>query len=278
MNCEEARQKIAIKDVLETFNLFPVKENRRTAFYFALDRDEKVPSFSVDYIKNKAFDFGTGRSYDVVSIVQMIKKCSVSDALQYLSGLTFSNTKINAEVKHSEPDYQIQKVDDLKHLALIQYLESRKIIRYENLVKEVHYKIKGKYFFGVGFYNNSGGIEIRNKYSKICLGQKDITLIRNEMNFKNEVIVFEGFFDYLTFVNIDVFCNDTSDIIVLNSTSMLFRAKEILSSYSRIVLFLDNDKNGFVNKARIISQYKNVEDFSMIYSDFKDLNEWYKKQ
>jgi hypothetical protein len=51
MNCEEIKQKIGIRTVLESFHLFPVKENRKTAFYFALDREEKVPSLSVDFEK-----------------------------------------------------------------------------------------------------------------------------------------------------------------------------------------------------------------------------------
>lgn len=62
MNCEEIKQKVGIRTVLESFDLFPVKENVKTAFYLALDRDEKVPSLSVDFVKNKAFDFGTGKA------------------------------------------------------------------------------------------------------------------------------------------------------------------------------------------------------------------------
>ncbi len=36
--------------------------------------------------------------------------------------------------------------------------------------------------------------EIRNKYSKICLGKKDVTLIKNDLKTSNEIVVFEGFF------------------------------------------------------------------------------------
>jgi hypothetical protein len=57
MNCEKIKNIVSIKSVLESFNLFPVKANKKTAFYFALDREEKVPSLSVDFVKNKAFDF-----------------------------------------------------------------------------------------------------------------------------------------------------------------------------------------------------------------------------
>ena len=59
MNCEEVKEKINIRTVLESFHLFPAKDNGKTGFYFALDREEKVPSLSVDFVKNKAFDFGT---------------------------------------------------------------------------------------------------------------------------------------------------------------------------------------------------------------------------
>jgi hypothetical protein len=45
MNCEEIKQKIDIRTVLEMFGRFPVKENKRSAFYFALDREEKHPAF-----------------------------------------------------------------------------------------------------------------------------------------------------------------------------------------------------------------------------------------
>ena len=85
MNCEEVKEKISIRMVLESVNLFPVKENRKTAFYFALDREEKIPSLSVDFVKNKAFDFGTGKSYDVISIVQQMNQCSVSKASEIKS-------------------------------------------------------------------------------------------------------------------------------------------------------------------------------------------------
>ena len=78
-----------------------------------------------------------------------------------------------------------------------------------------------KKYFGIGFYNNSGGVEIRNKYSKICLGKKDITVIKIQDHRNNEICVFEGFFDYLTLKNIEKSENVTSDYLILNTTAML---------------------------------------------------------
>ncbi|KUJ56867.1 MULTISPECIES: toprim domain-containing protein [Chryseobacterium] len=274
MNCEEIKQKVDIRTVLESFNLLPVKNNKKTAFYFALNREEKIPSLSVDYVKNKAFDFGTGRSYDVISIVQQIKQCSVSEALKYLEKFEFSiQNKIQNIESKTEKEYEILKVNDIKHFALIQYLTSRKVDKQIHLVKEIHYKLNGKRVFGIGFFNNSGGVEIRNKYSKICLGKKDVTLIKTEPNVYNEIIIFEGFFDYLTFKDMDTEPN--ADFLILNSTAMIFKVENELKKYDKISLFLDNDKNGKSVATKIQEKFKNVEDCSIIYRDFVDLNEWF---
>ena len=126
MNCSEAKN-ISIKAVLESFSFFPSKENSRTAFYFALDREEKTPSLSVDFIKNTAFDFGTGKSYDSISIVQAVKKCSVSDALKYLEQFNFSFQKQNLKLENLPKGYEIIDVKEIQHPALIHYLKSRNV-------------------------------------------------------------------------------------------------------------------------------------------------------
>ncbi|WP_312903250.1 toprim domain-containing protein, partial [Chryseobacterium taichungense] len=66
-----------------------------------------------------------------------------------------------------------------------------------------------------------------------------------------------------------------SDYLILNSTVMLFKAIKTLSEYDKIYLFLDNDSNGNITKNKILMNYKHVEDCSLIYRDFKDLNEWF---
>ena len=276
MNCEEVKQKVSIRMVLESFNLFPVKENRKTAFYFALDREEKIPSFSVDFVKNKAFDFGMGKSYDVISIVQQMNQCSVSAALKYLEEFEFSAHK-NEEIEKTDQSksYKILRVGAIKHPALIQYLKLRKVYEQKDLVKEIEYEMNNKKYFGIGFYNNSGGVEIRNKYSKICLDEKDVTMIKNTLSKTNEVIIFEGFFDYLTYKNLERQDNSNTDYLILNSTSMLFKTDIEFKEYGKISLFLDNDANGNLTKEIIHKKYGNVEDCSLLYAGFKDLNEWF---
>jgi len=210
--------------------------------------------------------------------VQLMKKCSVSEALKYLSTFDFSmqNEFLNAEMKFQQ-SYKILEIKEIQHPALIQYLKSRKVIEQKHLIKEIHYELEGKKYFGIGFQNNSGGFEIRNPYSKICLGNKNITLIKGENNPNSEIAVFEGFFDYLTFRNLETE-NPTCDYLILNSTAMLFKAEQKLKGYDKISLFLDNDANGNAVKEKIQNQYQNVEDCSLIYHGYKDLNKWFCKK
>ncbi|EKB56715.1 hypothetical protein [Bergeyella zoohelcum] len=93
MNYRQANENISIKEVLESFSLFPSKEHPKTAYYYAINQQERTPSLLVNYVKNIAFDFGTGKQYDVVSIIQDLKQCSVSDALESLKRFAFSFQK-----------------------------------------------------------------------------------------------------------------------------------------------------------------------------------------
>ena len=271
MNCSEAKN-ISIKAVLESFSLFPSKENSRTAFYFALDREEKTPSLSVDFIKNTAFDFGTGKSYDSISIVQAVKKCSVSDALKYLEQFNFSFQKQNLKLENLPKGYEIIDVKEIQHPALIHYLKSRNVEDQKKWVEEIHYRMNDKNYFGIGFKNDSGGYEIRNAYSKICLDKKDITSIKND---SKDVRIFEGFFDFLSFKKVENYLEkETSDYIILNSVSMIHKIKNEIGNYKNIELYFDNDEAGTRAVEIIKNDLKNAEDCRVLYSDFKDLNDW----
>ena len=271
MNCSEAKN-ISIRAVLESFSLFPSNENSRTAFYLAIDREEKTPSLSVDFSKNTAFDFGTGKSYDIISIVQTMKKCSVSDALKYLEQFNFSFQEQNLKLENLPKGYEIIDVKKIQHPALLDYLKNRNVEDQKKWVEEIHYRMNDKDYFGIGFKNDSGGYEIRNAYSKICLGKKDITSIKND---SKDVRVFEGFFDFLSFKKVENYLEkETSDYIILNSVSMIHKVKNSLENYKNIELYFDNDEAGTRAVEIIKTDLKNAEDCRILYSSFKDLNDW----
>lgn len=272
MNCKQANTQISIRRVLESFSLFPSKDNSKAAFYFAFDREEKTPSLFVNFINNVAFDFGTGKKYDVVSLVQGIKQCSVSQALEYLSQFDFSFQQQICNITKNESKYEILSISEVKHNALIQYLKERRIENNIHLLKEIHYKISNKKYFGISFKNDANGYEVRNKYSKICIGRKDITTIKNNSNCLR---IFEGFMDYLFFKQMEKFLKkESSDYVILNSVTMIFKLEKIIKSYEKIELYFDNDEAGnrATNEVKQLNPY--VEDNRILYQNYKDLNDF----
>ena len=272
MNCKQANIQISIRNVLESFSLFPSKDNSKTAFYFAFDREEKTPSLFVNFVKNIAFDFGTGKKYDIVSLVQGIKLCSVSEALEYLSQFDFSFQQQICNITKDESKYEILSISEVKHNALIQYLKERRIKNNIHILKEIHYKISNKKYFGIGFKNDANGYEVRNKYSKICIGRKDITTIKNK---SNNLRIFEGFMDYLSFIEMKKTLEEQlSDYVILNSVSMIFKLEKIIENYEKIELYFDNDEAGnrATNEVKQLNPY--VEDNRILYQNYKDLNDF----
>ncbi|RRQ46317.1 toprim domain-containing protein [Chryseobacterium sp. SC28] len=107
--------------------------------------------------------------------------------------------------------------------------------------------------------------------------KKDVSVIRlnqesdDRFNNKN-VVVFEGFMDLLSFVEMKRFFK--GDVLVMNSIALLNKTKEHLKNYSEIHLFLDNDQAGKVCKDEILKTFPKANDCSEIYSEHKDLNEF----
>ena len=275
MNCKQANENISIREILESFSLFPSKDNRRTAFYLAFDREEKTPSLSVNFEKNTAFDFGTGMKYDNVSLVQGIKKCSVSEALEYLKRFDYSiSTNQKNETDNFKPKsgYQILDIKELEHPSLMEYLKSRKLDSLKSELKEIHYELNGKNYFGLGFKNDSDGYEIRNPYIKLCLGKKDLTSVNNQ---SQTLRIFEGFSDYLSFKILEKSLEkEPSDYIILNSISMISKVKNQLENYQQIELYLDNDRTGDSVTEILKKQNPNVSDERILFKNHKDLNEF----
>lgn len=279
MNCKTANENINIREILESFSLFPSKENLKSAFYFAFDRKERTPSVIVNFGKNTAFDFGTGKQYDNVSLVQTIKKCSVSEALEHLKQFEFSSFENNQNKKNeqnsdkkSKPNHEILEIKNVEHSSLLSYLQTRNLESQKSELKEIHYSLNDKKYFGLAFQNDSGGYEIRNPLIKICLGKKDISRVKNG---SETLRIFEGFTDYLSFKILEKSIEkEPSDYLILNSVSMLFKAKTELENYPKIELYFDNDEVGNLATEQLISLHENISDERILFKNHKDLNEF----
>lgn len=277
MNTNQARE-IQIEKVLQNLGCQPTKSNENEAWYLSPFRIEKTASFKLNRKINRWFDHGEQKGGNVIDFVIEKFGFNVTEALSYLkkfdSFFSFQNKVFETPVKEQNNENHIEKIIPIQHLALIQYLKSRGITKFqtEDNLKEVHYTIKDKKYFAIGFENRSGGFEIRSKYAKICLGKKDITIISNQSQILR---IFEGFFDYLSFIQIrDNRSLEQSHYLVLNSVALITKNLSVLQNYQKIELYLDNDTTGNKYTEIIKEAFKNSIDCRETFKDCKDLNEF----
>lgn len=243
--------------------------------------DEKTPSFKIHTEKNRWYDHAQGIGGNILDLVMALNRCDFSEALRLLSNGDFSFSQANHPVQpkksvKSEPDdFEILSVKPLLKAPLVEYVKSRKLDLdiAKRYLQEIEYKRKGKTFFSIAFSSDRDGYETRNAYFKGCIGTKSITTIKGN---GESLSIFEGFFDFLsalTYYKLDSF---KGDVIVLNSTALKGELDELLYSdvYSKIYLFLDNDKTGNKAKQHFYSINQKCVDCSNIYSNFSDFNEF----
>ena len=274
MNCTQFN-KISVEEILQSLGHFPTKQTEKEAWFLNPFSKENNASFKINKRINSWYLFSEGIGGNNIDFMKKYLNASISEVLNWAENQNFSSfhqqTK-SQKLFNLRKTYEILEVKEIQHPALIQYLKSRKVEAQKHLVSEIHYQMNDKKYFGIGFKNDSEGFEIRNAYSKICLDKKDITTIKNN---SKSLRIFEGFFDFLSFKNIEKSLeNETSDYMILNSVSMINKIKNSLENYEKIDLYFDNDEAG--NRAvEIIKNEKiEAEDCRVLYSDFKDLNEW----
>ncbi|MBC5833733.1 DNA primase [Flavobacterium sp. F372] len=279
MNIEKAKQ-IPIELVLKKMNYTPSKTNGFDVWYLSPLHDEKTASFKINTKINRWYDHGLQKGGNIIDFIAFKFNYTIPEVLKFLENYSdesiFSfqkQKKCETKFIKSTTEIKIIKVIEIQHFALKQYLENRKIYHFENEpnLREVHYEVNGKKYFGIGFQNRSNGFEIRSKYAKICIGKKDISLIVKGDKNKKNIRIFEGFTDYISFKHLK---KNSSDYLILNSIAMINRCDEILSNYDEIELYFDQDEAGNLYTKTTLEKFKIAKDCRGFYKDFKDLNEW----
>ena len=275
MNCNQFNT-IPLEEVLFSIGHLPTKQNEKEAWYLNPFGTENHASFKLNKRLNIWYLFSEGIGGNNIDFMKRYLNTSISEVLDWAENQNFSsfhNQKIlNRNFENFVKTYEITEVKEIQHSALLEYLKSRKVENQTEYVKEIHYQMNGKNYFGIGFKNDSDGYEIRNAYSKICLGKKDISII--SIN-SNSIRIFEGFFDFLSFKNVENYLEkEASDYLILNSVSMIAKIKNTIKNYENIELYFDNDEAGNRAVEMIKSENENAEDCRILYSDFKDLNDW----
>lgn len=278
MNFDKIKQEISIAFYLKSLGYKPQFENEYTARFIAPYRADTNPSLSVNISTNLFFDHGLGRGGNIIQLAALINNCSDYEAAKILI------EQKNSFSFHCKPNFEkrespiiITSVKEISNKWLIQYLHSRKIpiSLARQYCKEVHYENREKQYYAIGFPNNSKGYELRNAYFKGCTN-KEISTIELSESQKNDnwCLLFEGFFDFLSYLTLRNRKAPKYKTIILNSISNINKTIPILKKHDLVITYLDNDNAGKNGLEKLRNSGINIDDRSYKYASVNDLNEF----
>ena len=294
MNIEQAKG-IAMSEIMEKIGHLPAKKKAADIWYLSPFRNEKTASFHVNTARNVWYDFGEAKGGDVISFVCTYLKGygedhTVVDALRWLKNM-MPHPSSNLFITTEEPvqaceTLTLQKLHDLKHRGLINYLDSRGIPlalakKYlkEALIQNANTRRK---FYALSLRNEENGYELRNKFFKGCIAPKSISFIRGTKSPASEIHVFEGVMDFLSVIAQQKGYHLDGDVVILNSVACLPKAIPYLKNYTyeTVYSWLDNDIAGKKASQTLKSFVEKETNFSFmsmnnIYAPYKDVNAWH---
>ena len=288
-----------IVEYLERKGIKPVRRTPAYALYRSPFREDTHPSFKVDTEKNLWIDYAEGRGGSIIDLCMRLEGCTLLEAIRQLGRNAPDDTAHSPQrerVQDTSKQESIRQaaangarrmigISDTLPSHLQKYLTEDRCINIEKampFLRSISYEVRGLHYQAIGFANQSGGYELRDSGSfKGTIAPKDITPIfmdrsRNKVTDKIQpVCVFEGFMDFLSFLSMKE--EVTSACLVLNSVSNVARAIRYLNDrhLTHIRAFLDNDDAGRKATNDFIWAGFKVEDMSVHYGRFKDLNEYH---
>ena len=283
---------IGIRQFLAWRGILPKYERNGYGMYLSPLREERTPSFKVDYVQNLWYDFGLGEGGTLLTLVMRLERCDSREAVRRLqngekrdagsASLSPGIYKRPAVGGPSSvmrpatvPALRILSDAPLRHPALVGYLSSRGIVPSvaAAFCREVRYEVNGRAFFAVGFRNDAEGWELRSARFKGGSSPKHITTIDNQ---SDTVIAFEGFMDFLAYLSLKYSERLRIDATVLNSVVNLPKAVPFISRHPVIHAFFDNDEAGRKATANLIRLCPRSEviDQSHFYRGHKDVNDY----
>lgn len=287
-----------IVEYLERKGIKPVRRTPSYALYRSPLREETHPSFKVDTQKNLWIDYAEGRGGSIIDLCMRLEGCTLSEAICRLGQQTASADETyslpsseprigfnQTSTKQASETRRLISISDTLPPHLQEYLTKVRCIDLEKakpFLKCISYEIRGRRYQAIGFANQSGGYELRDNGSfKGTIAPKDITLIFTDKQTEHAidkplpVCVFEGFMDFLSFLSMKE--EIASHCLVMNSVSNVARTVRCLNDrhLPNIRAFLDNDNAGRRTVQEFVKVGFKVEDMSVHYKGFKDLNEFH---
>ena len=230
----KAIDKFPIREYLAARGIRPVKDRGYYGLYHSPLREDRTPSMKVDYDKNLWIDYGAGEGGTLIDLVMRMERCDAGEAMRRLEqrisetpAFSFHGYS-NPVPPHHESVITIEQICPLENPALLAYLTERSIdlAAARAHCSEVHYRVAGKFYFAIGFRNDAGGWELRSPQFKGSSAPKSITTFDRH---GDTALLFEGFFDLLSYLTLQHKATPTADTAVLNSVVNLPRALPFLS-------------------------------------------------
>ena len=284
-------KRYSIMEYLERKGVKPVRKTPAYAMYRSPFREETHPSFKVDREKNLWIDYAEGRGGSIIDLCMRLEGYTFSEAIcrlgQNVSGNTahsYSSPKRETFISPNQRENvtasgarRLIGISDTLPPYLQEYLKKERCIDLEKAIpflKCISYEVRGRRHEAIGFANSSGGYELRdNKIFKGTIAPKDITPIFEDR--AQPVCLFEGFMDFLSFLSMKG--EVTNQCLVMNSVSNVARSIHYLNkrNITSVRAFLDNDDTGRKAVQEFVNAGFKVEDMTVYYRDFKDLNEYH---
>ena len=289
---EEDLSRIKQYPIVEYLERKGIKSVRRTpsyALYRSPFREDTHPSFKVDTEKNLWIDYAEGKGGSIIDLCMRLEGCTLSEGIRILGrnapdSTACSSQKADMAMKRSSIPMasasgvrRLIEISDTLPPHLLKYLEEDRCINLEKamlFLRCISYEVRGLHYQAIGFANQSGGYELRdNGIFKGTIAPKDITPIFADR--AEPVCIFEGFIDFLSFLSMKE--EVINHCLVMNSVSNVARSIRYLNDrqVSSIRTFLDNDEAGRRATEDFMEAGFKVDDMSVHYRNFKDLNEYH---
>jgi hypothetical protein len=225
------------------------------------------------------YDFSEGKGGDIIDLAKHLFRLEYTrDALHAIA-----NTMGHRYSSLPRKEKKVGELSDIRSMEyftsdidarLLQYSRSRGIrdAIIKKCCRQVNFKTtSGKTLYALGFANDCGGWEVRNPFYKGCIGRKAITSMVDLEG--PPIVICEGFFDYLSLLELGWLDAVNHNAIVLNSTALVDKAIPFLFS-RQIITCLDNDRSGRSATQKIVQTCKVLDDWSERYGQHNDVNEY----
>lgn len=265
-------------------------EHTKSRLYHSPFREDRNPSFMVTRY-NTWVDYGTGESGGVLDLVCRLQHVSVKDAYDWLarnSGVEYilsEAVSVTGGERDGEPAITIKKEEDIFFTPLLAYVKKRGVEL--DLVclycRQLRFDIRnsGRVRYALGFPNNAGGWVLRTTGKFKGCNKGWITTLNSDGKVDDAcsssvVVVFEGFYNFLSYLQLSGKRTPGCDVCVLNSVGNVHQAFDYLARHATVNCCIDNDNAGTTCLKQIVEACPDSEviDRRDYYTGYNDINDY----